>query len=287
MHVPVLLNETISGLNLSSNSTVVDCTIGFGGHSSEILNRYPGCKLIGIDQDSMALSACASRFGHHVQLHRGNFADLDHILDSAGINRVDGVLADLGISSYQLDASGRGFSFTRNEPLDLRLDPDGPTTAADWVHRASESQLSDAFYYYGDLIHNKRLVTEIVSVRRRGRIQTTDDLTDIVKRTFRFGSRPMMMKVLSQVYQSIRIAVNQEMAVLDRWLLSLGNLVNPGGRVAIITFHSGEDRKVKHFFQGQRDVFLPVNKKVIIASQDEIRANSRSKAAKLRIYERR
>ncbi len=286
MHVPVLLVPTIDLLSIGSDDIVLDCTVGFGGHSAEILSREPGVRLIGLDQDAAAIAYSADRLGPNATLLRGNFSDASALLKTINVNSVSKILVDLGISSYQLDRAGRGFSFLKDEPLDLRMNADRGQSASEWLARVPEKVLSDTFYHFGDLIHNKNLVQEIIQFRKRNRLATTDQLVDLVKRSYRFGSRPMMMKTMSQVFQAIRIAVNDEMGVIQKLLAQLPTLLSIGGRIAIISFHSGEDRLIKHHFQAHRDMFTPVVKKVVIADQDEIRLNSRSKPAKLRVYER-
>lgn len=286
MHVPVLLNQTIALLDLKPSDIVVDATIGFGGHSSEIVSACPGVALYGVDQDPGALAYCAERLGEKATLIPGNFSDLSSLLSPYEITEVNKILIDLGISSYQLDGAGRGFSFMVTEPLDMRMDPTRGITAAEWLYRTPEKMMSDAFYIWGDLIHNRKLVQEIVMRRRKSPIQLTDDLVDAVKKSYYFGSRPNMMKTLSQVFQAIRIAVNDEFGVIQKFLNNELELLAVGGRIAIISFHSGEDRMIKQFFKSKTDVFKPINKKVETATDDELRENSRSKPAKLRVYER-
>ncbi|NBV42113.1 16S rRNA (cytosine(1402)-N(4))-methyltransferase, partial [bacterium] len=240
----------------------------------------------GIDQDPNAREAVKKRLGDSAMVLSGNFSQATILLKEYGVPHVDRILADLGISSYQLDASERGFSFSKDEPLDLRMNPESGVPAHQWLAKAGEKELSDAFYYFGELVHNARLVKEIIHARRRGGIKTTKDLVDLVKKSYTFGSRPMMMKILSQVFQGIRIAVNEEFDVLTRFLEQTPTLLLPGGRIGIITFHSGEDRLVKRFYQGRKDEFKAITKHVVTASDEEIRRNLRSKPAKLRVYER-
>ncbi|NDC82822.1 16S rRNA (cytosine(1402)-N(4))-methyltransferase RsmH [bacterium] len=285
MHVPVLLDPTVELLAITESDVVLDATVGFGGHASEIIKRYPK-RFIGMDQDPAAIEFSHQRLGHQALLIQSNFQSAKIKLQEAGISALDKVLIDLGISSYQLDHSGRGFSFLKSEPLDMRMNPESGQTAAQWLRSSDATQLSDAFYHFGELIHNKKLVESIVISRRKGRIERTDDLNDLIKRSYYFGSRPKMMKIMSQVYQAIRIAINNELNVIPIFFKNTLPMLSNGGRIAIITFHSIEDRLVKHFFQEQKDYFRPVNKKVIVATDIEIRQNSRAKSAKLRVYER-
>ncbi len=286
MHVPVLLNETIALLDLKENDLVLDGTVGFGGHSSHILNANTSIKIIGIDQDPVAIAHSTEVLGDRATLVHGNFSNAKKLLSPIGIHSVTKILIDLGISSYQLDSAGRGFSFMNDEPLDMQMNPNGGRSAAHWLNTAPEKTMSDAFYNWGDLIHNRNLVQGIIQSRRKTPLKTTGELVMLVKQSYFFGSRPKMMKTMSQVFQAIRIAVNDELGVIQRFLDNELGILSVGGRVAIISFHSGEDRLIKQFFKAHTDQFRPINKKVVTAEQDEIRQNSRSKPAKLRVYER-
>lgn len=286
MHVPVLLNETIALMELCDSDLVLDGTVGFGGHSSHILAANPILRLIGIDQDPAAIAHSATVLGERATLVQGNFSNTKKLLTPLGVQSVTKILIDLGISSYQLDSAGRGFSFMNDEPLDMQMNPNGGRSAAQWLNTAPEKVLSDAFYNWGDLIHNRNLVQGIIQSRRKSPLKTTGELVMLVKKSYFFGSRPKMMKTMSQVFQAIRIAVNDELGVIQRFLNDELSIMSMGGRIAIISFHSGEDRLIKQFFKAHTDQFRPINKKVVTAEQDEIRQNSRSKPAKLRVYER-
>lgn len=287
MHIPVLLNEVITTLDLQPNDVFLDGTIGFGGHTRAAIDHCPTITAIGIDQDPVAIAHSTQRFGNSVTILNGNFSDARDLLSQINLEKVSKILVDLGISSVQLDSLDRGFSFMHDAPLDMRMNSQAELTAAEWLYTSSEKTMSDAFYYWGDLIHNKKLVESIIQFRRRRtRIERTSELVELVKKSYHFGTRAMMMKTLSQVFQAIRIAVNDEMGALNRFLKSLDDILDIHGRVSIITFHSGEDRLVKQYFKSRPEQYKPINKRVITATDDELRQNLRSKPAKLRVYER-
>jgi len=284
-HTPIMRQEVVSILDIRPDDIVIDGTIGFCGHAQDIYSRLIDGHYIGVDQDIDAITHCKHHLmdtaNHHppLTLIHGNYSAIfkdPHIVPFKG--KVTKVLLDLGFSSYQLDQSGRGFSFMRTEPLDMRLSITTDTTAADILNTFRAEQLSDIFFHYGDLIHNKRLVTAIMQKRP---LSTTTQLFQIIKQSYGFNKRRLLMKTASQVFQAIRIAVNNEFQHLQDFMSELPTLLSPGAKIAIITFHSGEDRLVKQTVQSL-PYYRKINKKVIKASQDEIHLNARAKPAKLR-----
>lgn len=287
-HVPVLVEPILVQLDIQPNDVVLDGTLGFGGHAREILAKLgPEGRYIGVDQDPDALAYCKEAFKEESRLSflHSNFAQVDQKLGSI---QLDKVLLDLGMSSFHLDSSGRGFSFQKDEPLDMRMNPTLGKTARDVLMTYDAQALSDLFFHYGDLHHNKRLVEAVISARKASKqaLRTTVDLVGLIRASYN-GSRPMMMKISSQVFQALRIEVNQEFNVLEKALSALVALLKPEGRMAVITFHSGEDRLVKQFVKRHLDILEPLTKHVIQATQDEIRQNSRSKPAKLRVFKKK
>jgi 16S rRNA (cytosine1402-N4)-methyltransferase len=273
-HIPIMVTEILDLLDIQPNDTVLDGTIGFGGHAQHILPLLTSGHYIGIDQDETAISYCKKIVtSTKIRLIHDNYSNAKNYSIVA-----TKVLLDLGFSSYQLDSSGRGFSFLKDDPLDMRLSTKTPQTAADILNTTPKNKLSDLFYYYGDLIHNKRLVETIIKHRP---VHTTAQLHSIIKKSYVFRNRSQLMKTCSQVFQALRIKVNDELTHLTQFLESLPQLLAPDARIAILTFHSGEDRLVKQFVN-QHPQLKKINKKVIVARQDEIKNNSRAKPAKLR-----
>ena len=278
-HIPIMVKEIIDILDIQDNDIVLDGTIGFGGHAKQIIPLLTTGNYIGIDQDEDAISYCKTLFSdQNITLIHDNYANAKEHL-TANLKLIPTkILLDLGFSSYQLDSSGRGFSFLKDEPLDMRLSTQTETTAADILNTDSKNKLSDLFYHHGDLIHNKKLIENII---RHRPIHTTDQLQTLIKKSYVFRNRSQLMKTCSQVFQALRIVVNNEMTHLTQFLESLPQFLNPDARIAILTFHSGEDRLVKQFVN-QHPQLKKINKKVIVAKQDEIKRNSRAKPAKLR-----
>ncbi|MGE4170656.1 MAG: 16S rRNA (cytosine(1402)-N(4))-methyltransferase RsmH [Candidatus Margulisiibacteriota bacterium] len=287
-HIPVLLEPTLEGLDIQPNDHVVDGTMGFGGHSHEILQKLgPNGRLLGIDQDPFALAFCAEKFKNdsRVCLEAANFVDLATVLNKHPDFHPTKVLVDLGVSSYHIDSAGRGFSYLKDEPLDMRMNPKKGRTAADILNKEPAEVLIKLFKDFGELPRPEAFVNHIVSCRKYERLTHTSQLQAAIKTCFKFGdSRPKMLRIFAQIFQALRIAVNHELDILLPFLKTLETLP-AGARIAIITFHSLEDRLIKH---GVKDsaAFKPLTKHVIQATQDEIRANSRAKSAKLRIFER-
>jgi 16S rRNA (cytosine1402-N4)-methyltransferase len=286
-HIPVLLQETLEHLDPKPGQTVVDCTVGLGGHSVELLKRIaPGGTLVGLDLDPRNLELARPRLeeaGGTFELHHANFAGLLKVL--AG-RRADGVLADLGVSSPHLDDPARGFSLRRPGPLDMRLDPTRGPTAADLVNRMGERELADAIYQLGDETDSRRIARLIVERRRRGRIETTEALADVIceaRRFTRHRAAGAKLHPATRTFQALRILVNREMENLDALLAVLPQCLKPGAVAAVISFHSGEDRRVKRAFrEGKAAGKYSEVGKLVRTSEDETRSNPRARSAKLR-----
>jgi 16S rRNA (cytosine1402-N4)-methyltransferase len=294
-HRPILVAEILEVLALRPGETVVDCTLGFGGHAQELLPRVaPGGRLIGLDVDPVEHPKTTARLraaGWDERVFtavRSNFAGLPKVLADLGLAGVDAILADLGVSSMQLDDPARGFTFKTDSPLDLRLNPSRAPSAADWLARVSERMLAAALSENADEPQAGLLARELVV--RRGQMpitrtrQLSDAIRDILRRDRPGHDRTTDDDCVRRVFQAIRIAVNDEFGALDLFLQRLPNSLNPGGRVAILTFHSGEDRRVKQAFrEGVRTgIYSSANEEVIRAGPEERRANPRSTSAKLR-----
>ena len=305
-HIPVLLNEVIDGLNIKKDGIYLDLTLGRAGHSSVILSKLDKGLLIGVDQDQEAIDKSSQRLAaisSNYKIVKSNFVNVKDILDNEGIDYVDGVLMDLGVSSPQFDEGYRGFSYKENAELDMRMDLDNPLTAKDIVNKYSLEELTRVFRDYGDEKFAYQISKNIVKYRQNKPIETTFELVDIIK-----ASKPM--KVLAkaghpakQAFQALRIEVNNELNVLTKAIEDVIPHLRPhGGRLAIITFHSGEDRIVKNMFKeysvtiGNRHdgpsvekekEYRLVNTKPIVASEEELQINHRSASAKLRIIERK
>ena len=304
-HIPVLLDEVITGLNIKPNGTYVDLTVGRGGHSSEILNRLLNGHLICVDQDEEAIVASTARLNKisaNFTVVRANFSSLESILKEQGVNQVDGILMDLGVSSPQFDKGERGFSYNSDARLDMRMDQRQSLTAYQIVNTYSLQDLIKILQEYGEEKYSYSIAKNIIKARETSPIETTFQLVDIIKK-----SKPMkeLKKVghpAKQVFQALRIAVNDELNVLVKALEGALKHLKPGGRLAVITFHSGEDRIVKNIFKeaavevGNRldgpmtteeKEFDLINRKPIAASQSELERNHRSASAKLRIIARK
>ncbi len=289
-HIPVLAAEVLAGLMPQAGKCYIDGTLGGAGHAAAILEASaPDGQLLGIDLDPAALAAAAAVlavYGERVQLVRGNFRDLAPIAQAAGIDLVDGILLDLGVSSYQLDTAERGFSFAADAPLDMRLDPDAARSAADLVAELSEQELADIIYRYGEERGSRRIARLLVAARRKVPITTTGALADLVTRAL--GGRHGRLHPATRTFQALRIAVNGELDSLEQVLPQAIELLRPGGRLAVISFHSLEDRIVKHALRAaaQAGELTIITRKPIEASTAEARINPRSRSAKLRIAER-
>ena len=305
MHKSVLLNEAISYLNLSPSSVIVDATLGYGGHSGQILRRIKRGHLFAFDQDSEAIvysASCLKAIGTNFTIIKSNFLYLKERLQEEGITKVDGVLFDLGVSSPQLDNEERGFSYHHDAKLDMRMDRDSDFSAYDVVNNYSVNELSNIFTKYGESNFSRQIAKKIVAYRETKKIETTLELVDIIKDAvpvkYRLTKHPA-----KQIFQAIRIEVNHELEVLEKTLKDALEILNVNGRVVVITFHSLEDRIVKNIFKEKceidkkvkgmpnvPDIYLPdyrlVEAKVIVPTEQEIEENPRARSAKLRVIER-
>lgn len=308
-HKSVLLDETVDSLNVKSGGIYVDGTLGGGGHSYQILKRMNGKgRLIGIDQDEDAICAATERlreYGDMVTIVRDNYCNIKNVLDNLGITGVDGIVLDLGVSSYQLDTSERGFSYMEDGPLDMRMDNRKNITAEDIVNDYSEMELFHIIRDYGEDKFAKNIAKHIVMERQKGRITTTGQLADIVK-----AAIPMKVRVAKgghpakKTFQAIRIELNRELDVLKQSIDTMIDLLNDDGRLCIITFHSLEDRIVKNSFRknenpctcppdfpvcvcGKKSKGKIITRKPVVPSAEELEENRRAKSSKLRVFERK
>lgn len=286
VHLPVLLDEVIRYLAPRDGGLYVDGNLGLGGHSGAILAASsPGGRVVGFDWDEDALAQARvnlERFKGRVEFVRRNFAEIKETLPGMGLGKVDGLLLDLGLSSLQLDASGRGFTFQGSEPLDMRMDVRSPETAADLLNRASEQELADIFFLYGEERQARRIASRVVDVRKKIPLATTDQLVKIVENAVPRRFWPKKIHVATKVFQALRIAVNRELDNLEKILDSAADIVKPGGRICVISFHSLEDRLVKRAFRNNPALEL-VTAKAVTAAEDEIMVNPRSRSARLRV----
>jgi 16S rRNA (cytosine1402-N4)-methyltransferase len=280
-HLSVLPAETIRLLDPKPGETWVDCTVGAGGHAKLIAERVaPTGRLVGLDQDPTMLELARPRLaGLPVTLIHANFDQLAEVLANLGITTVDGVFADLGFASDQVDRAERGFSFRDDGPLDMRLDPTTGTTAAELVNTMGEKALADVFWEYGEERHSRRVARKIVERRKTKPFASTADLADVVRSCVRKSGH---IDPATRVFQALRIAVNDELGALDRLLAALPRVVRPGGKAGVISFHSLEDRRVKHAFR-TAGVWQPVTKKPVEATDEEVAGNPRARSAKLRV----
>ena len=306
-HKSVLLEETVTGLNIKPDGIYVDGTLGGGGHAYEVCKQLSNKgRFIGIDQDEAAIEAASARlsdFGERVTIVRSNYCDMKLQLQKLGIDKVDGIVLDLGVSSYQLDTAERGFSYRVDAPLDMRMDRRQKMTAKDIVNDYSEMDLFRIIRDYGEDKFAKNIAKHIVAEREKGPIETTGQLIEIIKRAIPMKFQKTAGHPAKRTFQAIRIELNRELEVLRESLDDMIELLNKDGRICIITFHSLEDRIVKSIFKRNEDPctcpsHFPVcvcgnvskgkviTRKPILPSQRELEENSRSKSAKLRIFER-
>ncbi|UZR93257.1 16S rRNA (cytosine(1402)-N(4))-methyltransferase RsmH [Chondrinema litorale] len=296
-HVPVLLNESIEGLDIQPDKTYVDVTFGGGGHSSLILQKLQGGKLLGFDQDPDARQNAEQLGDARLKLIEANFRYLKKYLKLYQAPKVDGILADLGISSHQIDQAERGFSIRWDAKLDMRMDQSGSTTARDIVNGYDEKQLAAIFRSFGEVKNAWPLAKGIVRARATSSIETTGELVKVLDK---FAPKGKEFKYQAQVFQALRIEVNEEIEVLKEFLEGCAEVLNKGGRLVVISYHSLEDRLVKNFmkhgkFEGEpeKDLygnlirpFKPIQNKPITAPPEEISRNNRARSAKLRIAEK-
>ncbi|MBI2186676.1 MAG: 16S rRNA (cytosine(1402)-N(4))-methyltransferase RsmH [Acidobacteria bacterium] len=291
MHEPVMVTEVLEHLAPARGGLFVDCTVGGGGHARAILETG-ATRLIGLDRDPDALAqaeAALEPFGSRAELVHSDYRRIDEVLDARGVASVDGLLADLGVSSMQLEAPGRGFSFRRDEPLDMRMDRTTGATAAEAIEHADERTLADVIYEFGEERYARRIARAITEARSAGGVRTTGQLADLVRRAIpRRG--PSRIDPATRTFQAIRIWVNRELEGLDAFLAQAARRLAPGGRMVVITFHSLEDRIVKHTLrslQAGGDVGLTIRtKRPAVPSEAEIERNPRARSAKLRAAER-
>jgi 16S rRNA (cytosine1402-N4)-methyltransferase len=280
--------EEVAFLLRAREGWVIDGTVGMGGHAEAILERGgAGVRLLGLDVDPAALARAGDRlrrFGDRARLVRASFRDLDATARAAEVGRATAILLDLGVSSYQLEESGRGFSFQADEPLDMRLDPHGPLTAADLLNRLPEAELAELIHEHGDEPHARRIARAIV---RRRPLRTTADLVAAVRSAVPRKAWPRHLHVATRTFQAVRMAVNDEPGALRQALRDGPELLADGGRLGVISFHSGEDRIVKRTFRALVPAgFAEVEPSPLGPGDDEVRANPRARSAKLRVLER-
>ncbi|MEM1210162.1 MAG: 16S rRNA (cytosine(1402)-N(4))-methyltransferase RsmH [Planctomycetota bacterium] len=297
-HVPVLLDEVLTLLRPGAGGVVIDCTAGRGGHAAALLERIgPGGVLLAMDRDAdnaaytrRRLAPIAERVGATAHVEHATFAEAEAVRDRLGLGRANAVLADLGFASNQMDAADRGLSFQADGPLDMRLDVTGATgggpTAGELVNELDEKSLADLIYEYGEERLSRRIARNIVAARREGPISTTQELARLVRRAYgpRAGGR---VDPATRTFMALRIAVNDELVALERLLDQVERLLEPGGRVGVISFHSLEDRRVKQAWveAAQQGRLLRLTRKPVTANETECRANPRARSAKLRVAE--
>lgn len=304
-HVPVLLNECINGLNINPKGIYVDCTLGRGGHSSQILSRLSEGHLYCFDQDIEAIKESRERLEKikpNFSIIHANFSKIKEKLNELGVKKVDGILFDLGVSSAQFDDGDRGFSYRFDAKLDMRMNKDNSLTAYDIVNTYSLKDLTRLFKEYGEEKYSYQVALNIVKAREIAPIVTTFQLVEIIKKSLPMKALLNKGHPAKQIFQALRIEVNGELTALEKGLRDALQMLNSGGRVVVITFNSLEDRIVKNIFkeltfEGEGSRYLPlekkevayrlVNRKIILPSEEEIEANSRAKSAKLRMIERK
>ena len=291
MHQAVLTAEVLTFLAPQRGGLFVDCTVGLGGHA-RVLLEHGASRVIGLDRDREALSqahTALSAWAEHVELHHANYKDVDAVLDASQISSVDGVLADLGVSSLHLDGEGRGFSFRRDEPLDMRMDQSAGQTAADLIRNTSEQTLADIIFKYGEERQSRRIARAIVEARRTSPVTSTGDLASIVRRSLRRRGYTRIDPA-TRTFQAIRIWVNQELEGLEAALEAMCRRLRTGARLVVISFHSLEDRIVKHTFRalerGGEVAIRVLTKRPVIPQDEEVERNPRARSAKLRVAER-
>ena len=307
-HISVLLEETIDNLNIKPDGIYVDGTLGGGGHAYHVCSQLgENGRFIGIDQDAAAISAASERlkpFGDKVTIVRSNYCNMKKVLHDLGVEKVDGIVLDLGVSSYQLDTAERGFTYRENAPLDMRMDQRQEKTARDIINDYSEMELFRIIRDYGEDKFAKNIAKHIVRARQEKPIETTDELTEVIKAAIPMKFRAVGGHPAKRTFQAIRIELNRELEVLKGHLNEMVDLLNDDGRICIITFHSLEDRIVKNIFKkcenpcecppsfpacvcGKKSLGKVISRKPILPSEEELEVNPRSKSAKLRVFERR
>lgn len=302
-HLPVMTREVLELMRPVDGGLLVDCTVGLGGHAETLLEALHGVRLVGLDRDRQALSqaeARLARFGNRVELHHGNYRDLDALLNALGIQRVQGFLVDLGVSSLQLECAERGFSFMREGPLDMRMEPETSQTAADVVNLYAEAELTRVLRDFGEERRAHRLARALVNRRRKRPFETTLELREVAHQVLG-ASRPGRIDPATRMFQALRIEVNQELAGLEEFLSKSLSMLESGGRLVVISYHSLEDRMVKSALrQASRGEVDPITgrpqaetrlievltKKPLRPTADEVTYNPRSRSARLRAARR-
>ena len=305
-HISVLLDKSIEYLNVKDGGVYVDGTLGGGGHSYKLLSSNEKCRLIGIDQDKEAIAAAEKRleaFQDRVTLVNNNFCRIKEVLKSLHSDKIDGALLDLGVSSYQLDNASRGFSYMHNAPLDMRMNTDGGKSAYDVINSYSKEELSRIFFEYGEEKWSKRVAEFIAESREKKPVETTFELVSIIKAAIPAGARAEGGHPAKRIFQAVRIEVNNELGILEDSIRDFTEVLNKKGRLAVITFHSLEDRIVKKTFAslaegcicpksfpvcvcGKNPAVKIITRKPILPDETETASNSRSKSAKLRVIEK-
>lgn len=304
-HIPVLLTETIENMNIKEDGIYVDCTMGGAGHSSEILKRLKNGHLYCFDQDEYAIkrgSERLSKISDKFTIIKDNFVNLKERLEELGVEKVDGILYDLGVSSFQFDIVDRGFSYNNDAPLDMRMNQESKLTAKDIVNNYTFEELKKIFYMYGEEKFSVQIARNIEKFRKEKPIETTFDLVEIIKKSLPAAVLRKKGHPAKQVFQALRIEVNNELNVFEKSLSNAFTLLNKNGRIAVITFHSLEDRICKQMFKEKVEINVPrgipvkdcdiireyklINNKVIIASEEELEMNNRAHSAKLRVIEK-
>lgn len=306
-HYSVMLAETVDSLNIKPGGVYVDCTLGGAGHSARILEKMGGDgKLVGIDRDEYAIQKASQRlekYKDNILLIKGNFCDAPELLSENGINKINGVVADLGVSSFQLDNADRGFSYMHDAPLDMRMSRQDKLSAYDVVNGYEEKELSRIINLFGEERFASKIAYNIRRTREKQPIKTTAELAEVVKNSIPAKNRADGPHPAKRTFQAIRIEVNGELDVIDKMILGLFPMLESGGRMAVITFHSLEDRIVKHTFAelakgcecppdfpvcvcGKKPQGVVVTKKPILPSEQELEENPRSRSAKLRVCEK-
>ena len=305
-HISVLFNETIDSLNIKDGGIYVDGTLGGGGHSRGILERAKNVRLIGIDRDIEAIGAAGKRledFKENITLVNNNFSQVKHILKELNIEKIDGAVLDLGVSSYQLDNAERGFSYMHNARLDMRMNPEDTISAYEVINNYSKEELTHIFYEYGEEKWSARVAEFILEKREQKPVETTLELVDIIKAAIPKKVRVEGSHPAKRIFQAIRIEVNNELGILKDTVCDIVDVLKPGGRIAVITFHSLEDRIIKKTFSelamgcvcpksfpicvcNRQPVVKIIAKKTILPTDKEENENPRSKSAKLRIAEK-
>ena len=305
-HVSVLLEECVRYLNIRPEGVYVDGTLGMGGHAEAIASRLTTGRLIGIDRDGRALASASRRlepYGERVTILKGNFGDLDQLLDAAGVEKADGMLFDLGVSSPQLDVAERGFSYRKDAPLDMRMDETAPLTAKEILNTWSEAELRSLFWRYGEERYAGRIAAAVVSRREDRPLQTTEELVELIRHTMPASALREKQHPAKRCFQALRIAVNDELTALERMLEQAPDRLRTGGRLLVISFHSLEDRLVKEAIRrreagctcpkefpvctcGFVQTLRSVTRKPVAPGAEETERNPRARSARLRIAER-